>query len=497
MSAETATSLPAGEPSSAAIVDASTSHNGHAAATATAASVVEPTYSAKEQQLLADMRQQLAARLSSGKLEPAADFKPPHHMHWRDIYSHYRHLTSVEATPDPRINAASASAPPLPTPQDWPNYQLYRFLKAREFNVKRGADMLLGALYYRQQFGADDLLQQPACPFKEYQRLFMRDQWHYTDQAGHPLILNNLGGSLLERLGGYYPAVLAYVTEVVDMEHGLALQRQSSEALGRRITLFSVILDTKGVTLAHRELIPYMNPVLWTEDNIFPENMHQLLVGHAPSVVSALWNIIQVFIDKQTRAKFVFLPHGKEAEVSRLVGAKETPVEWGGQCDRCGGQCTSKLTNWDEGWRRLGRGTAEEVVQWEGGVKEQKVDIAARYDHEVRLKVDKQKADGELERVTVWWSFRLDAKDLDFSLSFEPAIKPPPHTSALLTPTYHLVAPTRVQADAGSVHRGCHHFTVRRSGVDEGVAILKLSNAMSTFSSKTAHVKAGVVHGTG
>ena len=467
--------------------------NGATASHSTA--IREPAYSAKEQQLLAEMRQQLTARLSSGKSHAGADFTPPHQLHWRDIYSHYRHLTAVEVTPDPRTSASEP--PPPPCPQDWPDYKLHRFLKARESNVRRAVDMLLSALHYWQQFGVDDLMAQSACPFKDFQRLFFSDRWHYTDQAGHPLVLNYLGGALLEQLQPYVPPALAYITEVWEMQRGLELQEQSSEQLGRRITLFSVILDTHGATLAHRQLIPYLQPVVWTDDHIFPENMNVLIVGNAPAVVSVLWQIVQVFIDKQTRSKFVFLPVGRDEEVKRLIGAKDTPREWSGLCERCGGQCAPKLTEWNEGWSRLGRGTAEEVQQWESGAKEDKVDIAARYEHDVKLRVAKQQSNGVDERVTVWWSFTIDAKDVDLSVVFQPAIQPPPHTATLLTPTYTLVAPTRLVSGAHSVHRGCHHFRVKNTGVDEGVCVLKFSNAMSTFSHKTVHVKAGVVHGMG
>lgn len=494
MSAETSASLPTHDPSTTAT--ASTVLSQPNGSPTRPAAIVEPTYSAKEQQLLSEMRQLLTTRLSSGKLEPAADYKPPHTLHWRDIYNHYRHLTSVQATPDPR-NTAAAADTPLPRPHEWADYQLYRFLKARELNVRRATDMLLNALHYRRQLGVDDLLAQSACPFKDFQQMFLTDRYHYTDQYGHPLILNYLSNAVLDRLPHYYPAVVAYITEVVDMEYGLTLQQQSSQRLGRRLTLFSVILDTKGATLGHRDLLHYLQPILWTDDHIYPECMHQLIIGNAPAVVSVLWQIVQVFIDKQTRAKFVFLPAGRDEEVKRLIGARETPVEWSGLCQRCGGQCAPKLTEWNEGWKRLGRDTADEVQQWENGAKEDKADIAARYEHEVRLKVGKQKGDGDEERVMVWWSFRIDSKDVDFSLAFQPAIQPPPHTAALLTPTYYLIAPTRLSAGTGTVHRGCHHFSVKTSRVDEGVCVLKWSNSMSTFSSKTVHVKAGVVHGTG
>ena len=458
--------------------------------------IQEPSYTEKEQQLLAQMRTQLTARLANGKLEPSADAKLPHSLHWRDLYAHYRHLTAVETTADPRT--LGGPPPPLPRPQDWPDYELYRFLKARQFNVTQGVDMLLNALVYRQRLGAADLLSQSECPFKDLQHMMMVERLHYTDSGGRPIFLNQLGSALITQLREYYPPALPYMTELWIMDSGMRAQQESSTQLGRRITLLSVILEAKGATLAHRELLTYLEPVIWVDDNVFAESMYQLIVVNAPSVVTVLWQIAQVLLDKQTRAKFVFLSANSNDDIKRLIGDKETPAEYGGQCDRCAGHCTARLTDWEEGWKRIGRGSSEEVKQWEGEAKEDKVDIHARYDHDIKFKLDKQQPDGTLEVITVWWSFTIDAKDIDVSLVFQPATQPPPNSSTLLTPTYNLLSPTRFTATAaGSVHRGCHHFRVRWRGVDEGVCVLRFSNSMSTFSSKTVHVKAGLVRATG
>ena len=160
----------------------------------------------------------------------------------------------------------------------------------------------------------------------------MTERLHYTDSGGRPIILNYLVAGLIERLQHYYLPVLAYVAEVSDMEGGLRAQEQSSAQLGRRITSFSVILDTKGVTLAHRELLYFLNPVLWTDDHIFLRTCTNSS-SPTPRCVSILWQVVQVFIDKQTRAKFVFLPVNRDEDIKRLIGAKETPHEFGGGCD--------------------------------------------------------------------------------------------------------------------------------------------------------------------
>ena len=479
----------------------------------------ELVHSPKEKQQLTEMRQQLTARFSNGKLELPPNTTLPHNLHWRDIYAHYAHLTSLQPTPDPRTTASSSAPPPLPDPQTLPDHLLYRFLKAREGSVAKAVDMLVAALVYRERFGVEDLLRQERCPFKDFQHMLLVEKLHHTDSGGRPIFLNYLGSAPIVKLQQYYPPALSYITEVWDMERALKALEETSAQHGRRITQLSIILDTKDLTLAHRELLHHLQPVLWTDDQLYPECMYQLILGNTPSVLTVLWQIIQVFIDKQTRAKFVFLPPKHDADVRKLIGAEQTPVDWGGSCDKCGGKCAPVRTDWDEGWKRLGRGGAEEVAQWEGGVKAERVEIAARYDHEVKLKVDKQKSDDELEMVTVWWSFVMEAKDIDFSVHFYPATRPPPNSQQLLPTPYTLLAPTRIStttsthasaplltansstqtssASSGSPYRGCHHFRVRQRGVDEGVCVLKFSNAMSTFSSKAVLVRAGVMRGAG
>ena len=143
-----------------------------------------------------------------------------------------------------------------------------------------------------------------------------------------------------------------------------------------------------------------------------------------------------------------------------------------------------RVADWDEGWRRLGRGTAKEVEAWEGEGKEETVKLAARHEHRVTFELMKEQAEGVEERLTVWWSCSLDAKDVDVSLTCRAA-------SLTDAPSYVLLAPTRHHA-SGGVIRGCHSFTLVESGTDAAVATLTLSNHMSTFSGKEVRLRTGM-----
>ena len=134
----------------------------------------------------------------------------------------------------------------------------------------------------------------------------------------------------------YYPSELAYIVEAYLMEQGLRAQELSSAALGRRVTLLSVIIQCNGLSLAHRAIVPFLNPVLFIDDNIYPENMRQLIICNAPSFFSILWTLVKPLIDKQTRAKFVILGAAEEGAGGGSEGGGKEVVQ------RIGLECTPR-----------------------------------------------------------------------------------------------------------------------------------------------------------
>ena len=322
-------------------------------------------------------------------------------------------------------------------------------------------------------------------PFYDFHSMFMPERLHHTDDQGCPLFLNFLGQTDPDDLA-HYPPSLAYIVESYLMEQALRAQERSSAALGRRITLLSVIIQCAGLSLAHRNMVGHLHPVLFIDDNIFPENMRQLIIINAPPFFTVLWALVKNLIDSQTRAKFVMLSPGDVQPVLDRIGVECTPKELGGKCDKCeGGGCVPKVREWEEGWRRVGRGTAKEVEQWEGEGKEELVKLAARHDHAVTFEVRRQGGGGEgvEERVVVWWSCAVDAKDVDFSLTCRA-------TTPGDAPSYTLIAPTRHHSTSGPL-RGCHHFTLFEAADDVNVT-LTFSNHMSTFSGKQIRLRTGM-----
>ena len=467
---------------------ANAANGSHSASSASKPAIEEPSFSPQQQQQLQEMRAAIRDRFSKHGIAYTAGYKPPITQHWRDLYHQYRHLTAVIATPDPRLSSTSL---PVVTDSDWPDYHLHRFLKARSYSVSKAVDFFVNNLAFRVSFGIDDLLAQPVCPFMDLHSCLMPERLHHTDADGRPVWLNWLGAVRTEELGHQHPAALSFITEIWLMEEGLRAQKSSSETLGRRVSLFTVVLQGDGLSLAHRRLISLMEPVLWVDDNIFPECMQQLVIINAPPVFKVLWAIVSPMIDAQTRSKFCILGANYQDELRRRVGRQQLPRELGGDCSLCGdGPCLPALRDYDQVMRVIGKGTAEEAAAAEEQAGDKATvsshSVSARHWHEVQTELTTSRSGDAVvkETVTLWWSFSIDAgRDLDLSLSFHPR-------GSAASASYLLIPPTRCKAADGK-QRGCWHFTVTEAA-DEGTATLRLSNAMSVVSAKKLSIATGI-----
>jgi len=58
--------------------------------------------------------------------------------------------------------------------------------------------MFVDYLDWYQNFGVEDLMAQPVCPFSEQINMFFPERMHGTDKEGHPLILGHGGHISLE-----------------------------------------------------------------------------------------------------------------------------------------------------------------------------------------------------------------------------------------------------------------------------------------------------------
>ena len=443
--------------------------------------VVEPTLTDADRALVEAVRSGARESLQQHGLTVSDELKSPlKSTHWRDIYYPNRHRTAVVATPDPRL-AEGYKPPPVNT--DWPDWYLMQFLVARKRNAAKATRMLLDCTQWWAVFGMDDLCAQPVCPFADKVATFYPERMHGVDKEGRPLIVGAAGRiSLSAYHAAELPLEAAYIVQAYKRE---LLRRSAVEAsvrLGRRVTNLAVVSDLDGFTIAHRIGIPWVRNQAFIDANFYPETAGIVLVLNAPGFFSWIFSILKSFIDPPTQEKIHILSSHYHSAVQQRLLPEWTPREWGGQCSHCVGACLPVNLTVDDREEKQRQVSYVSAIQ--GEADRTSVVINPRDSHEVRHRVEGKDHEGETEvdRYTVWWSWTIAAKDVEFSVSFSPVDGQP----------VQLVPAHRVSADeAGEVHRGCHTLTVG-SRNDSGEIVITWSNSFSMWSSKSVSVATGV-----
>lgn len=234
----------------------------------TTATIVEPTFTPSDQQLIQQLRADTAAHLQQhGITQP--DSYPLKGQHWRDIYNANRHKTTVVPTPDPRT---SPHYQPPAVQTDWPDYLLHQYLVARRRKVDKAVRMLLDYVYWWSSFGMDDLCAQPVCPFAGEVAAFYPERMHGVDKDGRPFVIGWAGGIDLTAYAAVdLPLEVAYIVQSYKRELIRRACLTASARCGRRITNVTVVTSLDGFSLAHRVGIPWVRNQAYIDNNFYPE----------------------------------------------------------------------------------------------------------------------------------------------------------------------------------------------------------------------------------
>ncbi|CAM8973552.1 unnamed protein product [Rhodiola kirilowii] len=214
----------------------------------------------------------------------------------------------------------------LPARHD--NYHtMLRFLKARKFDFDRALVMWSDMLHWRQEYGADSILQDFI--YEEYEEIqnHYPHGYHGVDKEGHPVYI--------ERIGKVEPSKLMNVTTVERFlkYHVQGFERAFAEkfpacsiASRRHIDSNTTILDVHGVNwmtfgkIAH-DLVMRIQKI---DGDNYPETLHQMYIVNAGSGFKFLWNTAKTFLDPKTTSKIHLL---EVVDASQL-----TTFSWVGNC---------------------------------------------------------------------------------------------------------------------------------------------------------------------
>lgn len=235
------------------------------------------------------------------------------------------------------------------------NFRLVKFLRARNNNLKKSANMMKKALTWRIKYEADKLafadiipkwlLEYFGCPaFTRiyYDNSISLDEFCMRDKVydNYSVILRYGGISLrkmFKKMNNDVELMFHYIIWTLETIH-VKMDELHVESQGRIPSAISAVIDLKNFKLSDSLPLPkiytlfkqYLPTVLL----IYPEFIQRVLFFNAPRVFYTLWNLVTPLVPKNILSKFELRGQiGKEPSLKLLekyLAKKDIPKSYGG-----------------------------------------------------------------------------------------------------------------------------------------------------------------------
>ncbi|CAL1263337.1 unnamed protein product [Larinioides sclopetarius] len=289
----------------------------------------------------------------------------------------------------------------------------YRFLKARDFNVKNAEDMLRKSTAWRKEFEVDTILENYKPP--EVLVKYFPVSVIACDKEGSPVIYHDMAGDEIGILSSVKKIDLIKYS-IYQYEKVLELMNEQSKKLGTVVSTSVQIYNFEGVTFAKatnkRSLEMFMMAISIFQDN-YPERIKSIYDINTSRYFSILFAFIKVIIAPAVFKKINFFgKDGWQEALLDIIDADDLPGFLGGKKTDPDGNplCQSFVIHSQEVPKHYYLKKSEKQLSKSSGVK--KLTLFPFSKEKISFEI--KEANSFLE-----WEFETKSRDIGFGLCCE------------------------------------------------------------------------------
>jgi len=205
---------------------------------------------------------------------------------------------------------------------------LLRFLRARKFNLEKTFEMITECIKWRKENNVETILDRPFDSKKlSVIRANSQSGYYGYDKKGQPIYIDRPGKLNVQKLLNSditnEDILFKHVQEMEYMAN--VILWEASERAGHTIDSCLMILDVGGVKISDftKEVKSILNTITKVDQDNYPETNGGTLIVNSSFIFTAIYRVVEAFLDKRTREKIKVLGTDKKSRARLLQYVEE------------------------------------------------------------------------------------------------------------------------------------------------------------------------------